>query len=674
MQWTRREWVGLTAAGTLAAQRDWRHRVAQYLETLALPDGGYGWAGDADSHLTPTFFTLATYHSLGLEPPRKPAVAAYVRAHHPLPLRRHTDRPLRRFWFEQMQALEWLGEDASDFRPLVQTWTGPSEFTTRYEFGGNPVFQQETFALRSRRLLGLGPTPEWRQYVLTRRRPDGSFNNTPAADGSGGHILNSMWGYEALIALGERERPPVEWVQSCQLSNGGFTWAPQAPLAAVDDVAYTWAGVRLLAAAGAAPRDRDACVQYLRSLWNHDGGFGDRPGRRSNPMATWYAVDALLAIESAPEQPRAPIAAKSLPSGLQVFTAQVEAPGQGSPADAVEMARTLGIHLWCAKNSPEGWIARAQKIADDRGVRVLFAVGNEEYGTYVDVPGLGAYSHLVDVVAPPGVPFGEPLANPKKPWPWTQFRDTRIAALRRAGGRNTWQFNENEELTRILLDEAVETGTFAAIATYHFGNENFQHTQPFLMRYHGVLPMIALQDAHAKESWWWGDQLEGFRTVFLARRPDWEGWLEALRENRVMAICADARTNFETRFAGGSEPVRRVVSEWWDQARPLLRRPSAIAAVVRAGDPFEVSAPEAGAVLRIRMRRRNTTQGVPAEPLNELIRVTIDGREIPAELRETDPHYVVSLAGMAPGHHRAKLFLRDLATRAESSLTMEFVL
>ena len=39
------------------------------------------------------------------------------------------------------------------------------------------------------------------------------------------------------------------------------------------------------------------------------------------------------------------------------------------------------------------------------------------------------------------------------------------------------------------------------------------------------------------------------------------------------------------------------VSEWWDQARPLLKRPAAIASVVRAGDPFEVSSPDRGAVL-----------------------------------------------------------------------------
>ena len=40
------------------------------------------------------------------------------------------------------------------------------------------------------------------------------------------------------------------------------------------------------------------------------------------------------------------------------------------------------------------------------------------------------------------------------------------------------------------------------------------------------IPFIALQDAHAAESWWWSDMLAGFRTLFLAKEPTWQGWLD----------------------------------------------------------------------------------------------------------------------------------------------------
>src|SRR6185437_1944058 len=132
-----------------------------------------------------------------------------------------------------------------------------------------------------------------------------------------------------------------------------------------------------------------------------------------------------------------------------------------------------------------------------------------------------------------------------------------------------WQFNENEELTRVLLDEAAETGTYGAICTFHFGNENFLDSQPFLMRWYGRIPMVALQDAHGGESWWWGDFLPGFRTLFIAREPSWEGWLEALDRDHVMAVRHDRVTNWGTQLAGGSPQVRKFALarqnewRWW---------------------------------------------------------------------------------------------------------------
>ena len=95
-----------------------------------------------------------------------------------------------------------------------------------------------------------------------------------------------------------------------------------------------------------------------------------------------------------------------IPAGFNVFSIQVEAPGNGSPSEAVLLAKTLGIHIWTAKNSPAGWVTEAQEIADRDRVPVRFGIGDEEYGTYVAVPGLGCYSHLVDLVASAGGNIG----------------------------------------------------------------------------------------------------------------------------------------------------------------------------------------------------------------------------------------------------------------------------
>jgi hypothetical protein len=634
MTLSRRCFLAASAAAPLVAAAD---PVPAYLETLARPDGGYGWQPDPFSHLTPTFAAIGCYRALGQAPPRKSALARFVRERYPMPPARRKDRPLRRFDFEQVQALLWLGEDTSDFAAAAGEWTAPAPFTTAYEHEGYPVFQHEVSALLCRRLLGIrAATPEWKAYVLARRRPNGSFNNTPAADGGDGHVMNTWWGLEALEALGEPVGDTAAlaaWLQSCQLPSGGFTYAPGATLGAVDDVAYTRAALLALARVKSSPKRRDACVAWLHSLRNADGGYGDRPGRLSGPVATYYALDALrlLGTSALPATRKAP-AARSLPAGLKLYTAQIEAPGAGSPAEAVGLARALRINLWGAKNAKPGWVERCQKIADTRRVPVTFFVANEEYGNYVRVPGLGTYSHLSDITAPAGSDFGEPMIDPKSPVPWTRFRDQRVAAVRRARGGMVWQFNENEELTRILLDEAVETGTYASISSFHFGNENFLNTQPFLMRYYEVIPFVALQDAHAQESWWWADQLAGFRTVYLAREPGWAGWLEALRERRVVSIRHDSVSQFRTEWAGGDEAVRRFVGEresewrWWGDPPERILRPMLSVVTVRPGDEFEEACPESGAVARIRLRHRNTTQGLPREPEAELEEVQVAGK------------------------------------------------
>jgi hypothetical protein len=252
-------------------------------------------------------------------------------------------------------------------------------------------------------------------------------------------------------------------------------------------------------------------------------------------------------------------------------------------------------------------------------------------------------------MAPAGSDFGAPMVDPKSPVPWTQFRDQRLGALRRARGANVWQFNENEELTRILLDEAVEHGTYVAISSFHFGNENFLNTQPFLMRYYEVLPFVALQDAHSQESWWWAEQLAGFRTVYLAREPGWAGWLEALRARRVVSIRHDSVSRFRTEWAGGSDAVRRFVKErekewrWWGDADDRILRPTASIVVVRPEDEFEEGRPDRGAAVRVRLRQRNTTQGLPREPESELLEVTADGKRLETRVVEKkNPRGLVS--------------------------------
>jgi hypothetical protein len=653
-----------------------RREVATYLEAHRRPEGAYGWVSDVTAQVSPTFGVVGAYDALGMDVPDAARVAAFVRNTYPVPELRRKERPLWRLDFEQVQTLLWLHQPIDSFKTLAATWTRPAEFTTRYELGGNPVFQHQAMAVRVRHLLGLSPAPgdqAWQEYFRARRRKDGTFNATPTSDGSPGHVMNTLWGLVAAecVGLALPKAPELErWVLACQLPSGGFTYAPDAKLGATDDIAYTWCALQILRRLKARPQNLRSCAAWIDTLLTEEGGYQDRPGGEPNPLATYYALDSLKLLAHVPQggaRPAARVRRHEIPRGASVFSIQIEAPGAGSPREAVLLAKSLGIHLWTAKNGPPGWIAEAQKVADAANVPVKFHMGDEEYGTYVAVPGLGCYSHLVDLVAPVGKDTGALVPKKNFPYPWTEFRDTRLAALRRGGGRMIWQFLENEELTRVLLDEAAATGTYAAIASFHFGNENFLHSQPYLHRWHGRIPFVGLQDAHGKESWWWGNQLAGFTTLFIARDSSWDSWLEALDRNLVMAVRHDAVTKWKTHYAGGTPEVRAFVGKrerewrWWDDQGQQARRPPASLVLLRPGMAFEIGTPFTGVSLRLRLWQENTGQALPREPRAELVRMRVDGQTVAPTLTETndDRYYLLPLSDK-PGAHRAEAEVREL--------------
>lgn len=644
IRWVAAVWIVWMAAPCGAQRPAWAGRITQYMETLRRADGGYAWPDQQQSHLTPTWTAVGTYHALGLKPPQVETLARFIRDHHPQRLKR-PEWPLHEFDWQQIEALQWLGEDVKDFAERARAWVRPVDYLARYETHGYPAFQQEVAELLCRKATGLDATlKSYADYVDARRRANGSFNNSIAADDpADGHVINTLWGLRALRARGAemtRAKETIAWLRACQQRSGHFVHEPRPAIGACDDVVFTWAAVGALKMLNARPADVEACVAYLQSLHNADGGFGDRPGWPSNSLATYYALEALAMVTTLDRplhQPPGLPEYKPLSGDLKVFTIQIQAPGTGSPADAVELARALKIHLWGAKNSPAGWIARAQQIADARRVPVRFFVANEEYGTFMTVPGQGTYSHISDVIAPAGADFGPSLANSKPAPDWFAFKERRIAPLEKAGGRMIWQFGENEPACRMLLDESVERGGYAAISTFHFGNPDFINSEPFLWHYQHRLPLVALQDNHAKEPWFWSDQLEGFRTLFLAREPTWEGWLEALRNNHVVAVRHDVDSQQKTWIHGGAPGVRQYILakadewRWWSEdGKPLaIQRPDVVATILRPDDPFEEGRPEKGAMLRLRRRWQNTTQGLPKTAAVEIVALQVDGKTVP---------------------------------------------
>ncbi|HLF94939.1 MAG TPA: hypothetical protein VJB14_15840, partial [Planctomycetota bacterium] len=120
-------------------------RTIAWLERLARPDGGYGWDGEVDPHLTPTFAAVGCYRALGRTPPSPGRLAEFLRGAHPyLGPRAETRKHAAELWSltgQQMQALAWLGEGVDPFRERVLSWKGVSTYPKTYEKGGNPILR-----------------------------------------------------------------------------------------------------------------------------------------------------------------------------------------------------------------------------------------------------------------------------------------------------------------------------------------------------------------------------------------------------------------------------------------------------------------------------------------------------------------------------------------------------
>lgn len=208
---------------------------------------------------------------------------------------------------------------------------------------------------------------------------------------------------------------------------------------------------------------------------------------------------------------------------------------------------------------------------------------------------------------------------------------------------------------------------------------------PFLHRWRGNIPFVALQDAHGPEPWWFTDMTTGFRTLFLAIEPTWEGWLNALKNNWVVAVRHDHWTGGKTWMHGGSSEVLEFVRSrergwrWWDN--PEIQRPLVSIVVVRPEDEFEVARPHAGVTLRVRCAWENTQQGLLRQPITEFVKLSLDGKEAPPTLVSkkrpsgpllNDHYHELQLRELKPGSHTATVMVRVIATGEERSRTLNF--
>lgn len=683
---------------TAFCQSIWKKDLLNYINAkLSKPDGGYGWEDQYDSHLTPTYAVTGILYDIGALPKDKAKLARFIRTHHPQKGPTNTSPDyylgntpvgeagpsgsnLRNLTYEQLRAILWLGGDVGFLKEDVSSWKSQAGILANYEEHGYGGLLQETMTPICSKLLGITMRDPagFVKYLESCQRDNGSFNNAPASAGGDGNILNTYWSLYALQALSTTPRlssQAISWLQACQLKNGGFTHQPKPQIGVNDDVAYTWAGIKSLKMLGARPKNTQAAINYLLSLRNADGGFGDRPGLHSTPVASFYAIDALKdlnalsALDKSPK-PKAVVEPKQDFSGYHIYTVQFQAQGQGSPQEAVMLADSLHINLWGVKYPVKGWLEEAQRIAGLRKVPVSFFISNEPHDNLLTVPGMGSFNHVLDYIAPANgdVKFAQE----------SNFEDLRNSTLQELKAKNgglMLQLSNNEPLGRLLIDESINNIGYLGLSTVHFG-QNFLFWLPYIAEYRYRLPLVTLQDAHGSEAWWWSEELSNHRNLFIAKDATYDEMVKALKNNWIVGIRHDSVTNYKTRMFGGTEAARKFITskeaswKWWSTI-DKHKRPQAAITVLNSASLFEVGKPDTGVSIRVRTRWNTVRQDLKAAAV-QLEQLMVDGQVVKAyevvkkgySGRPADVYYLYKWGDPSKGEHIIQAMLKDIKTGA----------
>jgi hypothetical protein len=376
----------------------------------------------------------------------------------------------------------------------------------------------------------------------------------------------------------------ISWLRSCQTPAGGFKWSPVSGMPSNQpDVWYTWAAVNALHALGSEPQDVKACVRWLNSLQNHDGGFGDRPGWNSRLYSTYYAVHSLTTLTG---DARKGIVPKKLlksqteiiPEGkYAIFQAHHKSPPGGQ--EMVDSVVAMGLHFVGVKSKEEenvdgmsAVVREARAYAKQKGYAVEIVDLPENYQHRLRLfSGLPAH-HLSNVIIPPDLSpemrqrYEASYAAGKKGLEWEAFKEQVIRPMLEM---NTLFYPELDYTmlnAYLVYDDGLDGQVgFNAIPGAHFGNFDWMRHFPYKERWIGQSPIIADGDAHG-DIYKWGKHLNEFRNVFLAKSYHFADYVDASLNGR--SVCVIRMPTGEVRYYGAPAAVaylkkHRADWQWW---------------------------------------------------------------------------------------------------------------
>jgi len=442
------------------------------------------------------------------------------------------------------------------------------------------------------------------QFVRERQAPNGGFVDVRVADGrpTDGevHIAHTFHAVAILRLLGAgvpNSDECVRLVKSCQVQTpaddgldlgvGGFLWNPDASLPGnYPDVYYTWASLQVLHLLEAIPDRLPECIEWVNSLQNHDGGFGDRSGWRSRLYSTYYAVHSLALLaatrdadqdaSSKPDADQAPgivddagtldSLAGTMLAGVAtrgITAKRVSSPRtEPIPEGAFEIYQGLHKIPVIEPNDLEGLRRRGFHLvalkSDDLELADPLLEAIQKKRLPMDV-----------ILCPEAYPhrlrrFGGPLlhhvgnftlnpnwdARQRQKWlaadeagrkglDWNEYQRQVLGPLQQLGSLCYPEQDFEMEYAYSTYDDGLygRNGYNAVQAGFNWSPRDFVRVFPWRERYIDKLPPVADADAHG-DLQKWSPQLDHSRHLYIARGPSYDQFLDASKNGRVVCVIA----------------------------------------------------------------------------------------------------------------------------------------
>jgi len=430
------------------------------------------------------------------------------------------------------------------------------------------------------------------EFLSARQLSNGAFVDAYRPEDvieNDAHIVATAQAVFVIRSLSQelrRRNECVAWLQSCQDETGGFRWHPHRKSPSNKaDVWYTWAAVRALAYLNAKPSDVNACLHWLNSLQNPDGGFGDRPGWNSRLYSTYYAVHALGILNSdtggarsAITRKRAVAIQKVVPEGkYQIYQASLKIP-PGGP-EMVEAARKLRLNFLGVKdnspNTPAVPVSVPLGYIREKGYPMDVVSIPEQYGHQLKWVGGHPANHVANFFRPLGdSPEVKDFLSRideagRRGLPWQEYVEQVIHPVIQRGSLFYPELDYEMMNAYIVYDDGLEEGFGynAVIGGLGWPIWDWIRMFPYRERWVGKLPIIVDADAHGEIAKWL-EPLDRQRVLYLARSYELPHFLQACREGRTVCVIRGGENKEEIAFYGDPAVVEYVKNhqndwQWW---------------------------------------------------------------------------------------------------------------